>query len=198
MNLKIVGIPGSNANHSYNRMLLEYISKAYEHDMTVVDVRKIPLFNESAKETPAAIQAMSDVIDAADAVVIACPETDHSVPSSLKSIIEWLSYQLHPFTNKPVLLVGASTDAQGSSRAQVDLRDVMISPGVNARVFQKEDFFMSFAQNLFDENGDITDPGTIKFLDKCLRDFECFAIANDQEVKLEEAALAKAEKEAAK
>ena len=55
MNLKIVGIPGSNANHSYNRMLLEYISKAYEHDMTVVDVRKIPLFNESAKETPAAI-----------------------------------------------------------------------------------------------------------------------------------------------
>ena len=49
-----------------------------------------------------------------------------------------------------------------------------------------------------DENGDITDPGTIKFLDKCLRDFECFAIANDQEVKLEEAALAKAEKEAAK
>lgn len=74
----------------------------------------------------------------------------------------------------------------------------MISPGVNARVFQKEDFFMSFAQNLFDENGDITDPGTIKFLDKCLRDFECFAIANDQEVKLEEEALAKAEKEAAK
>ena len=57
MNLKIVGIPGSNANHSYNRMLLEYISKAYEHDMTVVDVRKIPLFNESAKETPAAIQS---------------------------------------------------------------------------------------------------------------------------------------------
>jgi Predicted flavoprotein len=50
MNLKIVGIPGSNANHSYNRMLLEYISKAYEYDMTVVDVRKIPLFNESAKE----------------------------------------------------------------------------------------------------------------------------------------------------
>ncbi|MCG4788457.1 NAD(P)H-dependent oxidoreductase, partial [Roseburia faecis] len=75
-----------------------------------------PLFNESAKETPAAIKEMSDAIEAADAVVIACPETDHSVPSSLKSIIEWLSYQLHPFTNKPVLLVGASTDAQGSSR----------------------------------------------------------------------------------
>ena len=166
--------------------------------MTVVDVRNIPLFNESAKETPAAIKEMSDAIEAADAVVIACPETDHSVPSSLKSIIEWLSYQLHPFTNKPVLLVGASTDAQGSSRAQVDLRDVMISPGVNARVFQKEDFFMSFAQNLFDENGDITDPSTIKFLDKCLRDFECFAIANDEEVKMEEEALAKAEKEAAK
>ncbi|MCG4778491.1 hypothetical protein L0P10_16550, partial [Eggerthella lenta] len=60
------------------------------------------------------------------------------------------------------------------------------------------DFFMSFAQNLFDENGDITDPSTIKFLDKCLRDFECFAIANDEEVKMEEEALAKAEKEAAK
>ena len=72
--MKIVGIPGSNANHSYNRMLLEYISKAYEHDMTVVDVRKIPLFNESAKETPAAIQAMSDAIDAAvQTFRVSCP-----------------------------------------------------------------------------------------------------------------------------
>ena len=60
------------------------------------------------------------------------------------------------------------------------------------------EYFCFHSGTKFDENGDITDPGTIKFLDKCLRDFECFAIANDQEVKLEEEALAKAEKEAAK
>lgn len=181
--MKLVGIPGSNANRSYNRMLLEYISQHYDYEMEVIDIRPLPLFNESVKETPAEVTAVAQAIEAADAVVIACPEINHSVPASLKSVIEWLSYDLHPLTNKPVLIVGASTKEQGTSRAQVDLRDILISPGVNAHVFGKEDFFMGNAEAMFDEDGQLTDEGTIDFLGHCLADFADFANVINADIK---------------
>lgn len=53
--MKIAAIAGSNANHSYNRMLLEYIAKDLRDtdDVDVIDIRKVPLFNENYKgKTP--------------------------------------------------------------------------------------------------------------------------------------------------
>ena len=103
-------------------------------------------------------------------------------------MVEWLSYELHPLENKPVMIIGASTHEQGSSRSQVQLRDILISPGVNAHVFQGEEFFMSNVASLMDKDGNITDPGTIKFLEKCMREFKPYAAAiNGMVAKKEEA-----------
>ena len=46
--LKIAAIAGSNANHSYNRMLLEFIAKQYQDtdEVDVIDIRDVPMFNE--------------------------------------------------------------------------------------------------------------------------------------------------------
>lgn len=187
--MKIAAIAGSNANHSYNRMLLEYIAKDLRDtdDVDVIDIRKVPLFNENYKgQTPDVVADIDRRVAAADAVIIASPEYNHSITSALKSMIEWLSYELHPLENKPVMIIGASTHEQGSSRSQVQLRDILISPGVNAHVFQGEEFFMSNVASLMDEDGNITDPGTIKFLEKCLQEFKPYAEAiNDMVAKKE-------------
>ncbi len=158
--MKIAAIAGSNANHSYNRMLLEYIAKDFRDtdDVDVIDIRKVPLFNENYKgKTPDVVADIDRRVAAADAVIIASPEYNHSITSALKSMVEWLSYELHPLENKPVMIIGASTHEQGSSRSQVQLRDILISPGVNAHVFQGEEFFMSNVASLMDEDGNITD-----------------------------------------
>ena len=160
--LKIAAIAGSNANHSYNRMQLEYIAKDFRDtdDVDVIDIRKVPLFNENYKgKTPDVVADIDRRVAAADAVIIASPEYNHSITSALKSMVEWLSYELHPLENKPVMIIGASTHEQGSSRSQVQLRDILISPGVNAHVFQGEEFFMSNVASLMDKDGNITDPG---------------------------------------
>ena len=49
--LKIAAIAGSNANHSYNRMLLEFIAKQYKDtdEVDVIDIRDVPMFNENYK-----------------------------------------------------------------------------------------------------------------------------------------------------
>lgn len=183
--MKIAAIAGSNANHSYNRMLLEFIAKQYrdEDDIDVIDIRKVPLFNENFKgKTPQIVKDIDSRISAADAVIIASPEYNHSITAALKSVVEWLSYECHPLANKPVFIIGASTHEQGSSRSQVQLRDILISPGVNAQVYQGNEFFLSNVADTIDEDGELTDPGTVKFLDTCMTDFKLYAKAINQMV----------------
>ena len=182
--LKIAAIAGSNANHSYNRMLLEFIARHFsDDDIDVIDIRQVPMFNENYKgKIPEVVADIDRRVSSADAVIIASPEYNHSVTSALKSVIEWLSYEVHPLENKPVMIIGASTHDQGSSRSQVQLRDILISPGVNAYIFQNEEFFMSDAANIIDKDGDITNETTILFLEKCMREFKHYAKAIDRMV----------------
>lgn len=177
--LKIAAIAGSNANHSYNRMLLEFIARHFsDDDIDVIDIRQVPMFNENYKgKIPEVVADIDRRVSSADAVIIASPEYNHSVTSALKSVIEWLSYEVHPLENKPVMIIGASTYDQGSSRSQVQLRDILISPGVNAYIFQNEEFFMSDAAHIIDKDGDITNETTIHFLEKCMREFKHYAKA---------------------
>ena len=177
--LKIAAIAGSNANHSYNRMLLEFIARHFsDDDIDVIDIRQVPMFNENYKgKIPEVVADIDRRVSSADAVIIASPEYNHSVTSALKCVIEWLSYEVHPLENKPVMIIGASTHDQGSSRSQVQLRDILISPGVNAYIFQNEEFFMSDADHIIDKDGDITNETTIHFLDKCMREFKHYAKA---------------------
>ncbi len=177
--LKIAAIAGSNANHSYNRMLLEFIARHFsDDDIDVIDIRQVPMFNENYKgKIPEVVADIDRRVSSADAVIIASPEYNHSVTSALKSVIEWLSYEVHPLENKPAMIIGASTHDQGSSRSQVQLRDILISPGVNAYIFQNEEFFMSDAAHIIDKDGDITNETTIHFLEKCMREFKHYAKA---------------------
>lgn len=177
--LKIAAIAGSNANHSYNRMLLEFIARHFsDDDIDVIDIRQVPMFNENYKgKIPEVVADIDRRVSSADAVIIASPEYNHSVTSALKSVVEWLSYEVHPLEDKPVMIIGASTHAQGASRSQVQLRDILISPGVNAYIFQNEEFFMSDAAHIIDKDGDITNETTIHFLEKCMREFKRYAKA---------------------
>ncbi|MDO4903103.1 MAG: NADPH-dependent FMN reductase [Limosilactobacillus sp.] len=178
--MKIAAISGSNANHSYNRMLLEFIARDLKDtdEVDVIDIRKVPMFNENFKgNTPEVVADIDRRVAAADAVIIASPEYNHSITSALKSVVEWLSYELHPLEDKPVLIIGASTHEQGSSRSQVQLRDILISPGVNAHVYQGGEFFMSDVAHIIDEEGNVTDEMSVKFLNKCIDGFKLYAEA---------------------
>lgn len=182
--MKIAAIAGSNANHSYNRMMLEFMARHFSDDeIDVIDIRQVPMFNENYKgNIPEVVADIDRRVSSADAVIIASPEYNHSITSALKSLVEWLSYEVHPMQDKPVMIIGASTHAQGASRSQVQLRDILISPGVNAYIFQNEEFFMSNAASIIDEDGEITDETTIHFLEKCVREFKRYAKAINQMV----------------
>ncbi len=180
--MKIVAIVGTNAKKSYNRILLQFMQKhfAKKADIGIMEITDVPMFNETDDQTGSAIiQNFNTKITEADGVIIATPEHNHTIPSSLNSLLEWLSFNVHPLAGKPTMIVGASYDVQGSSRAQLHLRQILDAPGVNATVMPGSEFLLGRAHQAFDENGDIKSQGTVDFLDSCFFKFLRFVeIAN--------------------
>lgn len=176
--MKLVGIAGSIADQSYNRTLLNFMSKHCEGvaDIEVLDINQVPMFSQDDDQTNSSvIQKLSNKIKSADGVIIATPEHNHTVPAALKNVIEWLSYEIHPLDGKPVMIVGASYHTQGSSRAQLHLRQILEAPGVNAVVLPGNEFLLGNVKTAFDDNGDLKDQRTIDFLDTTLQKFIKFA-----------------------
>ena len=172
--MKFVAIVGSNAEQSYNRMLLQFMQRHFKIkcEIELLEIKDVPMFNQDEDQSDCfTIRYLNNKITRADGVIIATPEHNHTITPALKSTLEWLSFKLHPLENKPVMIVGASYYDQGTSRAQVHLRKILEAPGVNAYTLPGNEFLLGKAKEAFDLNGNISNEGTIKFLESCLDNF---------------------------
>lgn len=179
--LKIVGLVGSNADRSYNRLLLQAIKRRFKAKFRfeILEIKDVPMFNQSDDQSDSpAIQHLNERIENADGVIIATPEHNHTLPPALKSTLEWLSYKLHPFENKPVMVMGASYYNQGTSRSQLHLRQVLEAPGVGAHVFPGQEFLLGKVKEAFNEDDHLIDQRTIDYLELCLDKFVRFVKVN--------------------
>src|SRR5690625_5592342 len=172
--MKFVGIVGTNTEDSYNRVLLNFMARHFKKtiDIEVLDINDIPMFNQSNDQTNSeSSQYLNKKITSADGVIIATPEYNHSIPSALQSVIEWLSFKIHPLDGKPVMIVGASYGEQGSSRAQLHLRQILDAPGVNAVVMPGNEFLLGEVHKAFDESDNLKDKTTVEFLEATIKKF---------------------------
>src|SRR3954470_19538343 len=119
--MDVLGFAGSLRRESYNRGLLDAASKRAPPTMTILpfDLAPIPLYNadlDSDEQRPAEVTLLKDAVAAADAVLIATPEYNHSVPGVLQNAIDWVSRPggRSVLKGKPVAIMGSSTGAVGS------------------------------------------------------------------------------------
>ena len=181
--MKFIAIVGTNAKKSYNRKLLQFMKKHFDAkaEIELLEITDVPMFNQSDNQSYGeVIQRFNDKITESEGVIIATPEYNHSVPSGLKSLIEWLSFDLHPLAGKPVMIVGASLGTQGSSRAQLHLRQILDAPGVDANVMPGYEFLLGKANTAFDDEGNLKNEGTVDFLEICFLRFMRFAKISNQ------------------
>ena len=180
--LKLIAIVGTNSNRSTNRQLLQYMSKHFadKAEIELVEIKDIPMFNKPAdRNVPELVSEIAEKIDAADGVLIGTPEYDHSIPAVLMNALAWLSYGIYPLLNKPVMITGASYGTLGSSRAQLQLRQILNAPELKANVLPDE-FLLSHSLQAFDQNGDLVDLDVIKKLDAIFDDFRIFVKITDK------------------
>ncbi|MFD1429186.1 NADPH-dependent oxidoreductase [Lacticaseibacillus mingshuiensis] len=172
--MKLVAIAGSIAEESFNRQLLVFAANQYaaQADIEVLNINDVPVFNQDEDTgANAAVLYLARKIEQADGVIFATPEHNHTLAPAMKNIIEWLSNKLHPLANKPVLILGASWHDQGSSRAQLSLRQVLEAPGVGALVMPGDEFLLANAKDAFDELGNLKDQRTVAFLGTVITKF---------------------------
>lgn len=169
--MKIVGISGSLRRKSYNTALLHALSELAppEFDISVHRINEIPLFNVDDYEAtglPAPVVALRAAITAADGVVVASPEYNHSMSGSFKNALDWLSRKPAVLADKPVLILSATNSPVGGARVQYDVRRVIES--VYAHVLAMPEVFLGRAPEKFDADGRLHDPATREALEKQL------------------------------
>jgi chromate reductase, NAD(P)H dehydrogenase (quinone) len=117
---------------------------------------------------PEKVTEFKSKIREADAILIATPEYNYSIPGVLKNAIDFASrpYGDNPFDDKPVAIMSASIGMLGGARAQYHLRQMFVF--LNMHPVNGPEVIVTFAQDKFDANGKLIDETTNKFLKQLL------------------------------
>lgn len=140
--MTILGISGSLRRDSHNTRLLRGAAALLppEAELVIYDeLREIPPFSEDDElSPPAAVVRLRHAIEQADAVLIATPEYNSSLPGQLKNALDWVSRPVdgNVLRNKNTAVIGASTSMFGAVWAQAEARKVLSTIG--ARVIDRE------------------------------------------------------------
>src|SRR3954463_10010127 len=141
--MKILAIAGSVRRDSWNRWLLETAAGLVPDGVELElwsHLKDVPPYDEedAVEPAPAAVADLRDAIAGADAVLIATPEYNSSIPGVLKNALDWASRPRGNavLDNKPVAVIGTGTGSFGGVWAQADLRRILGT--ARARVVESE------------------------------------------------------------
>jgi chromate reductase len=142
--MKVLGLSGSLRADSHNAALLRAAAERLPEGVELVafaGLKAIPPYDQDDDDgtpRPFAVRALWEAIVAADAVLVATPEYNHSIPGQLKNAFDWISRPRadSPLIGKPVAVIGASTGMFGAVWAQAEARKVL--GAIGARVLDRE------------------------------------------------------------
>lgn len=172
----VLAVPGSLRRDSHNARLLRAaaakLPPAARMDV-LAGLDELPPFSEDAEPLPPApVVALRRAVAAADAVLVATPEYNGSLPGQLKNALDWLSRPLEttPLRGKRVAVVGASTGLFGAVWAQADTRRILTAIGADVL---DDELPVGQADVAFSADGGLVDAD----LDARLGDLVCRLVA---------------------
>ena len=157
--LKVLVLSASLREQSLNQRLAALAAQVAERGGTQVELARIAEFQvpfydqdlEAEQGIPEGAQAFCRRLKASDALVIAAPEYNASMPGVLKNLIDWVSrFRPQPFNGKQCLVMSASPSMAGGNRGLWALRIPLEHLGT--RVYP-DMFSLAQAHQAFDESG---------------------------------------------
>jgi len=179
--MRILGISGSARRDSHNTKLLRTAAELLPAGVELVEwegLSALPIYDEDLEaDRPQTVCDLHDALDRADAVLIATPEYNHSIPGGLKNALDWASrpMETNPLRGKPALVIGASTGLFGAVWAQAEARKVL--GALSANVLDQE-LPIGLADGAFNDAG-LADPDAQERLGALLTELvdACAAVA---------------------
>jgi len=152
--MRVLAISGSLRRSSYNRALLRAAAERLPAGVEFSEFERlaeIPPYDSDLEElgAPEPVEALRAAMREADALLVATPEYNHSIPGVLKNALDWASRPAgqSALTGKPAAVIGASTGMFGAVWAQAETRKVLGALG--GRVVEAE-LPVAGAAELFD------------------------------------------------
>lgn len=163
---KLLAISGSLRRQAFSKAILHALADATanEAEFEFVDIGELPHFDQDlyVEPLPPAVAQWRRRIAAADGLVIASPEYNHGMPGVLKNALDWASrpHNGSPLKNKLVLIVTSSPATTGGVRAQVQIRETLVS--ALARPVNTPEIVIGLVGSKMDD-GRFADAATIAF-----------------------------------
>ena len=152
--VRIAGLSGSLRRGSYNTALLRAAESVLPNNsqLEIVEYADVPLYNHDveAEGFPDAVVSMREQLSGADAILLAAPEYNWSIPGVMKNAIDWASRGADsPLNGKPAAIMGAG-GRLGTAYAQQHLRQMLMHNDM--RVVTKPTVLVSHASKQFDDD----------------------------------------------
>jgi len=171
-----VTLAGSLRTGSYNQRLLDAAAELAPQTLSLnryEELAAVPLFNEDveARGLPSGVRKLCEAIRTADALLVATPEYNQSIPGVLKNAIDWLSRPACEgvLEGKPVGIIGVTVGPWGTRFAQAALRHVLFA--TDSLVVPGAGLFLREAARLFDSDGKLRDAAAREALSRYLSEF---------------------------
>jgi len=163
--MRLLAISGSLRKGSYNSALIDAAMTLCPPGTRFEvwrGIAEIPAFNEDVP-TPWAVVELRREIAAADALLIATPEYNASVPGALKNVVDWASrpFPANVLRGKPTAVIGASEGVFGAVWAQADLRKVLATAGASV---VEQGLSVPQAHHAFTTDGQLRDAASVAAL----------------------------------
>jgi len=177
---KVLGISGSLRRASYNSALLRAATRLMPPEATleVASIRGIPLYDADveAQGIPAAVSELKEAVVAAAGVLLVTPEYNNSIPGVFKNTIDWLSRPntdvRRVFAGRPFAVMGASPGGFGTNLSQTAWLPVLRTLGT--QFWSGGRLQVARAATVFDEAGNLKDPGVEQQLKQFLAGYVAF------------------------
>ena len=167
--LKVLGISGSLRKDSYNRKALriaKQMASATQAEVEEADLKELalPVYDGDleAEGMPEQVIRFKAMVEAADVLLIASPEYNHSIPGGLKNAIDWLSRGRNSLDGKIAAIFGASNGPYGTARGQIQLRYILSV--LNVIVIPQPLVYIRNGGEAYNPDGSFKDPKTTELL----------------------------------
>lgn len=173
---KIGVLVGSLRKQSYSKKLAEYLVGLFPegYETELIDIGNLPHYNQEYDEggaPPESYVKYREKMHAMDAFLIVTPEYNRSVPAALINALDVGSrpYGDSVWDGKKAAVVSNSPGSLGGFGANHHLRQSFVF--LNVLVMAQPEAYISGSADLFDDNGEIQNEGTGKFLQSIIDAF---------------------------
>lgn len=175
--VRFLVLGGSLGSRSLNNRLAELAARVVEQKGGIAERALMADFdcpfydNDLEAETgpPVGARSFCDRLKSADALILASPEYNASMPGAIKNLIDWVSrFRPQPFNGRQALLLSASPSMVGGNRGLWALRVPLEHLGM--RVYP-DMFSLAQAHQAFDESGGLANATLMQRFESTL---DCF------------------------